>query len=121
MGSPNRLLVLLLPFLGGLVYARTELDDALEALVERDAEPEYKAYISTMAEYNTECKKCPRSLCPNTKYYGYNDEFNVTCWTRGTKIMDDKYVMEIYTHVRRMVVDNLRPTVSGCAAQRVAM
>lgn len=111
MGSPNRLLVLLLPFLSGLVYANTELD-ALEALVERDAdadanvETDFKPYISTMAEYNTECKRCPRSLCPNTKYYGPNDEFNVTCWTRGTKIMDNKYVPDspVDTRARRMLL-----------------
>lgn len=49
-----------------------------------------KPYISTETEYNTECKTCPRSLCPNQIAYGYNDALNVTCWTRGTKIMGDE-------------------------------
>jgi hypothetical protein len=93
MGSPNRLLVLLLPFLAGLAHANTELDalEALDALdADADVDADYKPYISTMAEYNTECKKCPRSICPNQKYYSFSDEFNVTCWTRGTKIMGNK-------------------------------
>ena len=50
---------------------------------------EIKPYISTETEYNTECKTCPRSLCPNQIAYDYYDKFNVTCWTRGTKIMGD--------------------------------
>lgn len=45
-------------------------------------------YINTTAEYSTECKTCPHSLCPNTLAYGYEDSFNATCWTRGTKIAD---------------------------------
>ncbi|KAF1831962.1 hypothetical protein BDW02DRAFT_504124 [Decorospora gaudefroyi] len=48
-----------------------------------------KPYIPTEAEYNTECKTCPRSLCPNQLYYGYYDPLNVTCWTHGTEIMGD--------------------------------
>lgn len=48
-----------------------------------------KPYIETAAEYNTECKTCPRSLCPNKIDYGTDDKLNVTCWTRGTKIMGD--------------------------------
>ncbi|KAF1845060.1 uncharacterized protein K460DRAFT_405337 [Cucurbitaria berberidis CBS 394.84] len=48
-----------------------------------------KPYISTQADYNTECKTCPRSLCPNQLYYAGEEAFNVTCWTRGTKIMGD--------------------------------
>ncbi|KAH7384639.1 hypothetical protein BKA66DRAFT_416872 [Pyrenochaeta sp. MPI-SDFR-AT-0127] len=51
---------------------------------------EVKPYITTEAEYNTECKTCPRSLCPNQLYYGWQDQLNVTCWTRGTKIMGDR-------------------------------
>ncbi|KAH8725116.1 hypothetical protein GQ44DRAFT_616584 [Phaeosphaeriaceae sp. PMI808] len=55
------------------------------------AKADVKPYISTEAEYWTECKTCPRSLCPNKLYYGYYDQaFNVTCWTRGTKIMGDR-------------------------------
>lgn len=49
---------------------------------------EVKPYIASTAEYNTECKTCPRSLCPNTVYYSTDDTFNATCWTRGTKIID---------------------------------
>jgi len=48
-----------------------------------------KPYINSTAEYNTECKTCPHSLCPNKVAYGYGDNFNATCWTRGTKIVDD--------------------------------
>jgi hypothetical protein len=51
---------------------------------------ELKPYITTEAEYNTECKTCPHSLCPNTLDYTDGDAFNVTCWTRGTKIMGDR-------------------------------
>lgn len=51
---------------------------------------ELKEHISTEAEYNTECKTCPRSLCPNELYYETADAFNVTCWTRGTRIMGDR-------------------------------
>ncbi|KAJ4295470.1 hypothetical protein N0V90_007482 [Kalmusia sp. IMI 367209] len=46
------------------------------------------AYIETSAEYNTECKTCPHSLCPNTLYYSTSDPLNATCWTRGTRIVD---------------------------------
>ncbi|KAF1940273.1 hypothetical protein EJ02DRAFT_319176, partial [Clathrospora elynae] len=49
-----------------------------------------KPYISTEAEYNTECKTCPRSLCPNQLYYSGEETLNVTCWTRGTKIMGNR-------------------------------
>jgi hypothetical protein len=48
-----------------------------------------KPYINTTAEYNTECKTCPHSLCPNKLFYTYGETFNATCWTRGTKIVDD--------------------------------
>jgi hypothetical protein len=52
---------------------------------------EVKPYITAVSEVNTECKTCPRSLCPNKLYYEQGgDEFNVTCWTRGTKIMGDR-------------------------------
>ena len=44
--------------------------------------------ISTTAEYNTECKTCPHSLCPNTLYYSTDEAVNVTCWTHGTHIVD---------------------------------
>lgn len=54
------------------------------------ADADIKPYISTAAEYNTECKTCPRSLCPNQLYYSTEDSLNVTCWTRGTKIMGDR-------------------------------
>ncbi|KAF2276744.1 uncharacterized protein EI97DRAFT_320102 [Westerdykella ornata] len=49
---------------------------------------EVKPYIITAAEYNTECKTCPRSLCPNVLAYSTDDSFNATCWTRGTRIID---------------------------------
>ncbi|KAF2193693.1 hypothetical protein K469DRAFT_728830 [Zopfia rhizophila CBS 207.26] len=48
-----------------------------------------KPHIETSAEYNTECKTCPHSVCTNKLYYGLGDSFNATCWTRGTKIMGD--------------------------------
>ncbi|KAF2801055.1 hypothetical protein K505DRAFT_403638 [Melanomma pulvis-pyrius CBS 109.77] len=48
-----------------------------------------KPYINTTAEYNTECKTCPHSLCTNQLAYSGADEFNATCWTRGTKIVGD--------------------------------
>lgn len=51
---------------------------------------EVKPYITTAAEYDTECKTCPRSLCRNQLYYDYDEIFNATCWTRGTKIMGDR-------------------------------
>ncbi|KAH7082966.1 hypothetical protein BKA63DRAFT_387494, partial [Paraphoma chrysanthemicola] len=52
---------------------------------------DFKPYVTTQAEVNTECKTCPRSLCPNKLYYDQEgDNFNVTCWTRGTKIMGDR-------------------------------
>lgn len=51
---------------------------------------ELKPYIPTVLEYSTECKTCPRSLCPNTIDYTDGDTFNVTCWTQGTKIMGDR-------------------------------
>ncbi|KAF2260564.1 hypothetical protein CC78DRAFT_589551 [Lojkania enalia] len=51
---------------------------------------EVKPYISTEAEYRTECKTCPRSLCTNTLYYEGGESLNATCWTRGTKIMGDR-------------------------------
>lgn len=54
------------------------------------AAADFKPYITTEAEYNTECKTCPRSLCPNVANYGVYDQVNVTCWTRGTKIMGDR-------------------------------
>ncbi|KAF2659893.1 hypothetical protein K491DRAFT_590251 [Lophiostoma macrostomum CBS 122681] len=47
-----------------------------------------KPYITTSAEFNTECKTCPHSLCTNTAVYETNDSFNATCWARGTKIVD---------------------------------
>jgi hypothetical protein len=47
-----------------------------------------KPYITTYAEYNTECKTCPRSLCPNKLAYATSDSLNATCWTRGTRIVD---------------------------------
>ncbi|KAF1977292.1 hypothetical protein BU23DRAFT_452765 [Bimuria novae-zelandiae CBS 107.79] len=43
--------------------------------------------ISTSAEYNTECKTCPHSLCPNTLYYSTSELLNLTCWTHGTRII----------------------------------
>jgi hypothetical protein len=54
------------------------------------ANAEVKPYINTTTEIPTECKTCPRSLCPNKVAYGWDESFNVTCWTRGTKIMSDR-------------------------------
>jgi hypothetical protein len=54
-------------------------------LVQADVKP----YIKTTADIRTECKTCPRSLCPNQLYYDSDESLNVTCWTRGTKIMGD--------------------------------
>lgn len=50
-----------------------------------------KPYITTREDITTECKTCPRSLCPNVELVRAPDteEFNVTCWTMGTKIMGD--------------------------------
>jgi hypothetical protein len=50
---------------------------------------DFKPYFSTSADIRTECKTCPRSLCPNQLYYDFEENLNVTCWTRGTKIMGD--------------------------------
>jgi hypothetical protein len=49
-----------------------------------------KPYITTTVDIQTECKTCPRSLCPNQLSYYGNDHLNVTCWTRGTRIMGDR-------------------------------
>ncbi|KAJ4359825.1 uncharacterized protein N0V89_000381 [Didymosphaeria variabile] len=46
------------------------------------------ATIETFADFNTECKTCPHSLCPNALYYSGGDIVNATCWTRGTRIID---------------------------------
>jgi hypothetical protein len=51
---------------------------------------EVKLYINTTTDIPTECKTCPRSLCPNKVAYNWEENFNVTCWTRGTKIVDDR-------------------------------
>lgn len=67
-----RLLLRLLPL--ALIFERAVADTA--------------STISTSAEYNTECKTCPHSLCPNTLYYSTDELLNVTCWTRGTRIID---------------------------------
>ncbi|PVH99550.1 hypothetical protein DM02DRAFT_711301 [Periconia macrospinosa] len=50
-----------------------------------------KPYVTTSLDIDSECKTCPRSLCPNVdlKVDNVTNEFNVTCWTRGTKIMGD--------------------------------
>jgi hypothetical protein len=46
-------------------------------------------YIERIADVNTECKTCSHTLCPNTLFYSQGDALNVTCWTRGTKIIGD--------------------------------
>jgi hypothetical protein len=50
-------------------------------------------YITTNIDVTTECKTCPRSLCPNENFYGYygglDGPLNVTCYTYGTKIIGD--------------------------------
>ena len=53
------------------------------------AAPKNYTYIERVADVNTECKTCSRTLCPNTLYYGQGESLNATCWTRGTKIMGD--------------------------------
>jgi hypothetical protein len=59
-------------------------------LIFRSVTAQVKPYITTHAEINTECKTCPRSLCPNHIFYGWGENLNVTCWTRGTNIMGDR-------------------------------
>lgn len=57
-------------------------------LIITHAEAQRKAFITTDAEVITECKTCPRSLCTNLNTYSQSyGPFNVTCYTRGTKIM----------------------------------
>jgi hypothetical protein len=59
-------------------------------LLTTQAEAQRKPFITTEAEVITECKTCPRSLCTNLDTYSQSyGAFNVTCWTRGTKIMSD--------------------------------
>lgn len=59
-------------------------------LLTTHAEAQRKPFITTEAEVITECKTCPRSLCTNLDTYSQSyGAFNVTCWTRGTKIMGD--------------------------------
>lgn len=58
----------------------------LVAMVVADVKP----FITTEAEFFTECKTCPRSLCTNKETVGSSwAPFNVTCYTHGTKIMGD--------------------------------
>ncbi|KAK7179961.1 hypothetical protein DPSP01_009871 [Paraphaeosphaeria sporulosa] len=52
------------------------------------ASGETTAAIGTFADVNTECKACPHSLCPNILAYEQGESANVTCWTRGTRIID---------------------------------
>jgi hypothetical protein len=59
-------------------------------LLTAHAEAQRKAFITTEAEVITECKTCPRSLCTNLDTYSQSyGPLNVTCYTRGTKIMGD--------------------------------
>lgn len=69
---------LLLPYVSSLLFGRVHAAN--------------ESYITAQAEYNTECKTCPHSLCTNKVAYEYEDVFNATCWTRGTAIVGDKYV-----------------------------
>ncbi|CAN8101229.1 unnamed protein product [Discula destructiva] len=36
----------------------------------------------------TECKTCPYSLCTNAAAYEYDHDMSLTCWTRGTTVVD---------------------------------
>ncbi|PGG97547.1 hypothetical protein AJ79_09162 [Helicocarpus griseus UAMH5409] len=38
---------------------------------------------------NTECKKCPFSLCPNVEAYGGGDNVTLECWASGTNVNGD--------------------------------
>ncbi|KAL5116392.1 hypothetical protein ACEQ8H_005740 [Pleosporales sp. CAS-2024a] len=63
---------------------------SLTFLLATIAQAEIQPFITTSADIRTECKTCPRSLCPNQLYYGFDESLiNVTCCTRGTKIMGD--------------------------------
>ncbi|KAF2744716.1 hypothetical protein M011DRAFT_408020 [Sporormia fimetaria CBS 119925] len=68
---------------------RVILSAPLYLLLSTPTTAQLKSSIPTAAEYNTECKTCPRSLCPNVHAYYSYDTMNVTCWTQGTKIMGD--------------------------------
>lgn len=59
-------------------------------LLATSVQADFKPYISTSADIRTECKTCPRSLCPNQLFYDFDETLNVTCWTLGTKIMGDR-------------------------------
>ncbi|PGH27624.1 hypothetical protein AJ80_00637 [Polytolypa hystricis UAMH7299] len=37
----------------------------------------------------TECKKCPFSLCANVAAYTYKTDIVLTCWTDGTEVIGD--------------------------------
>lgn len=54
----------------------------------RSASGDTTATVATFADVNTECKSCPHSLCPNILAYEQGENANVTCWTRGTRIVD---------------------------------
>jgi hypothetical protein len=72
--------------LGSRFWSATPALSLLATLTEATVKP----YISTVATIRTECKTCPRSLCPNLLYYDFGMPLNVTCWTRGTNIMGDR-------------------------------
>jgi hypothetical protein len=70
--------------------SRSNWASSIALLLAAVTNADIKPYISTIADIRTECKTCPRSLCTNQLYYDYDESLNVTCWTRGTKIMGDR-------------------------------
>ncbi len=63
-----------------------------------DREVAVKPSINNTLEYavETECKTCPYSLCTNKEFYTYETEVTLTCWTSGTDIGNDTYVLRCY-------------------------
>ncbi|PQE33927.1 NLP/P60 protein [Rutstroemia sp. NJR-2017a WRK4] len=51
----------------------------------------FKPPINNTLEHavETECKTCPYSLCTNKKFYEYDTQVTLVCWTSGTVIDGD--------------------------------